>query len=50
MNSSEPLAARPFPLARGLVLRVAHAISEGRAAADAIRASRANLPVTAAPA
>jgi 2,4-dienoyl-CoA reductase-like NADH-dependent reductase (Old Yellow Enzyme family) len=30
--------------------RVAHAISDGRAAADAIRASRANLPVTAAPA
>jgi 2,4-dienoyl-CoA reductase-like NADH-dependent reductase (Old Yellow Enzyme family) len=28
--------------------RVAHAISEGRAAAEAIRASRANLPVTAA--
>jgi hypothetical protein len=30
--------------------RVAHAISEGRAAADAIRASLAQMPVTAAPA
>ena len=30
--------------------RVAHAISEGRAAAEAIRASRAHVPVTAAPA
>ena len=30
--------------------RVAHAISEGRAAADAIRASRAHLPATPAPA
>jgi 2,4-dienoyl-CoA reductase (NADPH2) len=30
--------------------RVAHALSEGRAAADAIRASLAQMPVTAAPA
>jgi len=30
--------------------RVAHAISEGRAAADAIRASRSHLPATPAPA
>ena len=29
--------------------RVAHAISEGRAAADAIRASLAQMPVTAEP-
>ena len=30
--------------------RVAHAISEGRAVADAIRASRAHLPAAPAPA
>ena len=56
MSTSDPLAARPFPLGRGLVLRnrlvgTAHAaISEGRAAAEAIRASRAHLPATPAPA
>ena len=56
MSTGEPLAGRPFPLGRGLVLRnrlvgTAHAaISEGRAAAEAIRASRPRTPATAVPA